>query len=667
MQAQVTAVVPDVLKQLIWEPAAVNETQPVNPTETALMPLIDDKLQVRSVAHIPKFLQVLLQARTEADEALVLVILRATATSSDVKLAKACTSAFEKCDGLKVAMKWLTEAVEWNYNDLLVLLLEVLKTLPVQLASITAARINEPIVKLRKTAQEEKVRRAAQDLLKHWRSRFTEKEKANKAAAAAAAEKTKAETKPVASATPTVSSTMTSTPRTASDAALKDAKPLKKRPIKRIGSSNTTTPAKPSGLIGNLMQRKTAKDAAAAAAAASSSSSSTKLKDNSTDSSESMNASSESKDEEPMMQLPTITSFNAEKSTVTAKASKRIRWADESGSELVKVKLIESWRDMIHYQPHEESFKDAKLREHADERLAMKSHKEREAFHVVVAHEWSLPAMVKLPEQLAPRREPVNSEEAAAQSARTRREMEFLVLDGEVPPVSPKEWTRANEPHRGAPFEIPLSDVASGAPATPAEPMETAEERALREALGPLQRSTIALLMENEDVLPQVYEEAQRNNNHIPDGRVLEIIDYRRRQQHQRYNAPPQQGGYAYGGAYNGPPPQANGYDYPPRGFHNGPPPGSLKRKAPGPNGGGILADAPPPKRLPKRGPNGAPPQCMYFMSPNGCKHGHLCQFAHDGPNNEYSQGYPQGGGRFGPPGGGMGMRGGMRSMRGGR
>ncbi|KAJ0395513.1 hypothetical protein P43SY_000843 [Pythium insidiosum] len=736
MEVKMEAAVPDVLRGRIWDPATSTDAQPVNATEAALHSIIDEKLQIRSTTCLSKFLQVFQRAKTEADEALVLIVLRATTTSSDVKLAQACTAAFEKCGGLKITKKWLNEAVEWNYTDLLVLLLEVLKVLPLQLISITEARINEPIVKLRKTAQEDKVRRAAQDLLKHWRSRFTEKEKSKGSGSTAAAPSattteaaksnkspnvspTSASSTASASSSPSSSTTVATTataPRTASEAALKDAKPLKRRQIKRLermpfgsglasSSSAAASSTKSSELIGNLLQRKSAKDAAAASSIAK------PKKSDSGDSKESVADSksptslspthasspvpSNPKEEEIVMQLPTIQSFNA----ATSKVSKKIRWADEAGKELVKVKFIESWRDLIHAHAHEESFKDAKLREHADERLAMQSHKDREAFHVVLAHEWSTPPMMLLPESLASRRDVVKTEETEAQTTRTRREMEFLVLDGEVPPQSPKEWARANEPHRGPPIEVPLSDLDSGAPSTasaqPAasfpmgtEAPETEEERALRMELGPLHRNTIALLMENEDVLGQVYDEAHRNGNRISDARVYEIIEQRRRQPPAHHHAP-----YPHAHAQPGYPPHPpSGYNHygaggpavdydPARGGY--PPPQQpmlhhpgMKRKAPG---GGILADAPPPSKRPaKRGANGMPLQCMYFMSPAGCKHGATCQYSHDPnapPGSEFghAHGYgPPPGGRFGhaPAPMGMGMRGGhsgMRAMRGGR
>lgn len=719
--------IPDVLKQLIYDPVALDDAQPVNTTEAKLATLIDDKLRLKSTGCVTKFLQTLQHAKTEANQALVLVILRATATGADDMIGEACTAAFEKCGGLKIAKKWLNEAVEWNYSDLLVLLLDVLKVLPVQLTSITEARINEPIVKLRKEAPEEKVRRAAQDLLKHWRSRFTEKEKAKTAGnTSPKGASSKTDSNKTSSSTPSM---VTSTvPKSAAEAAVSEATALKKRPIKRLerlpfGGGNAAVPtnsasSKSSELIGNLMQRKSAKDATTSKAKKDSLPSDTNKQTPSSSSSESSSKpdgstatgtgtpTSSTTTDEIAMQLPAIQSFKAVATTsTTAKKTKAIRWADEDGGELTKIKLIESWRDMIQYNPHqdESSFKDATLREHEAERQMMKDHKEREAFHVTMSHAWTTPALLQLPEPLANRRAPVMTAEAEAQSNRTRREMEFLVLDGEVPPVSPKEWTRTNEPHRGPPKSIPLldADATAAAAASATQPSygfpgETEEERALREALGPLERSTIALLMENEHMLPMIYDEAQRNGNRIADARVVEIIEYHRRQGfppphqmqmpppslHQRFAGsggggppPPPQGfnKYGGGGGFNnsGPPPHHGppvyggpGYDYnrpPPFGHHHG----GHKRKAPGDIG-------PPPKRMVKRGPNGAPLQCIYFTQPLGCKHGANCQYAHEmvppmgHGGAEYGGGYgPPPGGRFGghqPP---MGMRGGggMRGM----
>lgn len=223
-------------------------------------------------------------------------------------------------------------------------------------------------------------------------------------------------------------------------------------------------------------------------------------------------------------------------------------------------------------------------------------------------------------------------------------------------------------------------------------PVETEEEAALRDALGPLAKSTIALLLANEDVLPQVYDEAQRNGNRISDARVMEIVGQRMRMapQQQRFGGAPSYSKYGGGGGadYGAPgAPFDNHYGQqpPPFEYNRGPSGGMaphyqqqqamgrnmpMKRKAPG---GGILSDAPPPsKRLNKKGPATQP--CMYFHTAAGCKHGTSCLFSHDmAPlgNNEYNYAPMVNGGagrRFGAGGGGPGRGGnGMRQIRGGR
>lgn len=476
------------LKNFAWQPTA-SEADASNTTEAALLQLIDDRLCISSVANIARLLDLLSSAATEPERALVLVILRGTALSANAKLAKACVAAYEKRGGLKIAKRWLEEAVEWNHTDLLVLLLDVLKALPLQLTSITQARINEPIVNLRKSAREEKVRRSAQDLLKFWRNKFTEKAKAQVAAPAPAppAAPVVSLAPPLASAKSAATTSSSSAPspvststKSGADGSPSKLAPVKRRTIKRLERlpfGGGTAVSKSSDLIGNLMQRKSAKDAAAAAAAAAAKPKNDSLvqklsaKESSSNKSESKSSPpptsskspppAEAKDDVPdlAMALPTIQSFNA----VAATATKKIRWADEEGKDLVKVKFIESWRDLILHDPNqsEESFRDAKLREHASERNAIKSHKDHEAFTVAIAHEWSVPALVRLPEALEKRRHAVATDEVAIQRARTRREMEYLVLDGEVPPASPKEWEPSvSDMQRGSPVAIPLSDVS---------------------------------------------------------------------------------------------------------------------------------------------------------------------------------------------------------------
>lgn len=469
---------PNVVTHWKWA-NELDETKPANDTEASVLPLIDAKLQLVSAAAIDQFLQILRAAKTEPAQALLLVVLRATATSSNAKLAKACAAGFEKYEGLKIAKQWLEDAVEWNYSDLLILLLDVLKHIPLQLTSITEARINEPIVKLRKTARAEKVKKAAQDLLKYWRSTFTEKEKPKLSPAAAAPTAAAAAVPAVSSSTTeqsekkpvTASSATTATASKPADAAAaKSLKPAPRRGIKRLERlpyGGGSAVSRSSDLIGNLMQRKSAKEAAASSTSGVAKS---KQDDSSSDSrsssseaaaasgSASSSPTLKSAADEPMlMQLPTIQSFNAATST----ASKKIRWADEDGKgELVKIKWIESWRDQIQHNHQEESFRDAKLREHASERSMMKTHKDSESFTVTIAHEWSTPPLVQLPEPLAARRNAPATDEIVVQASRTRREMEYLVLDGEVPAPSPKEWERTNEPNRVQPFEVPLTDVS---------------------------------------------------------------------------------------------------------------------------------------------------------------------------------------------------------------
>lgn len=236
----------------------------------------------------------------------------------------------------------------------------------------------------------------------------------------------------------------------------------------------------------------------------------------------------------------------------------------------------------------------------------------------------------------------------------------------------------------------------------------------MREALGPLQKSTIALLLENEDILPQVYDEAQRNGNRIPDGRVVEILEQRRHQQQQQryghgagYNNSNNSSSYGNSSTYapqQQQPPLYNDYNSSRQPMHGGAPSGpphapfhsqqqqhapplmghmgSGKRKAPGVVGG-ILSDGPLPKRMMKRGPGSLP--CIYFPMPAGCKHGNACLYIHDynalppaaaasgGGGSEYNNSYHGGVGRFGHGqyagmrGGGGGGGNGMRHMHSGR
>ncbi|GMF24592.1 unnamed protein product [Phytophthora fragariaefolia] len=730
---QIHCQVPNVLQNMMSRSNSSKLTP--SSAEASLLSLVDGELRVSSISNLPVFLKVLPRCKTEPEQTLALVVLRATSTASDAKLSHACAGAFEKSGGLRLARAWVDSAVTWQHNDLLVLLLEVLQTLPLQLTSITEARINEPIVKLRKNAREERVKRAAQDLLKFWRSKFTEKEKPS---APSSAPKEKAHD-PSSASKPSASASTSSkqVPSAASSsgaskpAPVKQPKVLKKRTIKRLerlpfGGGNAVS--KSSDLIGNLMQRKSAKDAAAAAAEAEkkkvnvsssnknegSSLSNVKMDDAQSTTSEGSLSAASSVDDALSMPLPTIQSFKAAaSSSSSSNERKRIRWADESGEELVKVKLIESWRDLVPYDPRhdDQSFKDAKLREHANERHAMlaQHHKVPPAVAASKAREWTTPAFMRLPEAVAGRVDSKTvTDEMHVQDSRRRHVDEYEVLAGEMPIPSPKEWERVNEPHRGPPLEIPLSDVVEGepspaammAPPTSSAPPDYSREgypsggygqapgydqrgfnseysgrqdpeadRKLREALGPLQENTVAVLLDNPDVVPQVLEEAQRHGNRIPDARVFEIVDQYRR---GHFQAPPNAGGpppafSPYGSQQQqygdmGP---GVGYDhqyqqpYPPQ---QGPPggpfmPGKRKADAMGapPHNGLMQPDAPQSKRPSKKNRGTLP--CRYYVSPMGCKHGGGCHYAHaqsapaNGPEIIYnSQNGPMMGGRGAGP-----------------
>ncbi|KAK1945022.1 hypothetical protein P3T76_003555 [Phytophthora citrophthora] len=711
--------VPNVLQNMMSRSNSSKLTP--SSAEASLLSLVDGELRVASISNLPIFLKVLSRCKTEPEQTLALVVLRATSTASDPKLSHACANAFEKSGGLRVARAWVDSAVTWQHNDLLVLLLEVLQTLPLQLTSITEARINEPIVKLRKNAREERVKRAAQDLLKFWRSKFTEKEKASvpQPTAKAKTNSFSSDSKPSASTTtPSVKSTTSAPSTPAKPVSLKQPKALKKRSIKRLERlpfGGGSAVSRSSDLIGNLMQRKSAKDAAAAAKAEkkkseivdSSSKSSDKKEDvhssassSATSSSSESSSTTSSADDTLSMALPTIQSFKAvASSSSSTKERKRIRWADETGEELVKVKLIESWRDLVPYDPRhdDQSFKDAKLREHANERNAFlaQHNKIPPAVAASKSREWSTPAFIRLPEAVATR---VNSnsvtDEMHVQDSRRRHVDEYEVLAGEMPIQSPKEWERVNEPHRGPPLEIPLSDVVESQPssAPPASaPMMTPQtssapnyaregypstgygqapgydqrgfndrseyngrqdseaDRKLREALGPLQENTVALLMDNPDVVPQVLDEAQHNGNRIPDARVFEIVDQYRR---GRYQPPPNAGGPAYSSygsqqQYGGEMGPGVGYD---RQYQQQYPPqqgafmaGKRKADAMGAPQNGMMLDAPPQSlKRPSKKTRGTLP-CRYFTSPMGCKHGANCHYAHvqpaptNGPEHIYN------------------------------
>ncbi|CAI5740126.1 unnamed protein product [Hyaloperonospora brassicae] len=715
--------VPNVLQNMMSHSTCSRLTP--SSVEASLLSLVDSDLRVSLIANLPVFLKVLPRCKTEPEQTLALVILRATSTATDTKLSRACACAFEKTGGLRLARTWVDSAVTWQHNDLLVLLLEVLQTLPLQLSSITEARINEPIVKLRKTAREDRVKRAAQDLLKFWRGKFTEKEKPS--ATLPVAKEKGQDVKPLSPTTSFAKQTPLTAAKSGASSSVpaKQAKALKKRTIKRLERlpyGGGSAVSKSSDLIGNLMQRKSAKEAAAAAevekkVTTSSDDSSTAKADGAKKeqprTSSSTSEVTTSVEDTLSMSLPTIQSFKAASScSDAAKESKCIRWADESGEELVKVKFIESWRDLVPYDARhdDQSFKDAKLREHANERQALHSHhlKIPPAVAASQLREWTTPAFMRLPEAVAARVESKTvTDEMHVQDSRRRHVDEYEVLMGEMPISSPKEWERGNEPPRGPPLEIPLSDVVESEPVSQPLPVsaptmappssssyssfyqegypsggysqapprhdhrgvndrseyngqDPEADRKLREALGPLQANTISLLLDNPDVVPQVYEEAQRNGNRIPDARVFEIVDQCRR---ARYQAPP-----SSGGSGGGPPPSfspygsqrqhygdlGTGYDHPYQQQY--PPPGGSflpgKRKATAmgaPQNGGML-DASSLKRPAKK--NRGMLSCRYFASPTGCKHGSNCHYAHvqsaptNGPEFIYNNRGPAMGGR---------------------
>lgn len=491
---------PNLLKQYQLEWRNCNEkrrdidNEPVSTIEKQLQPLIDSKCRVHSLVDVETFLAIVQAAKTETEQAFVLVILRATtqlassASSEQKRLAKATARGFEKNGGLKLARSWIEKGVDNNHRDLLVLLLDVLRHLPLRLSSITDARINEPIVKLKKTARDEIVKKSAQELLKYWRARFTEKEMARTANLSSA--KVSSELSNLSSSSPvgTSATSIPTAPRIshrpiASAKAISNSKAhllsrdsainLKKRAVKikhleQLPFNGGTSVSKTSSdLIDNLKQRNAVKEVTAST---NSSTNSSKANNENAALNESCSAANENKsvtvpsdnnpknEQDVAMQLPAIQSFGS----VSKSVSKKIRWADEQGEELVRVQLIESWRDHLPSTAgmNDESFQHAKLREHADERNALQSQKQR--VHIQATHEWYTPPLIQLPEAIATRlQSPVKTEEYKGQTARTRHEMEYLVLDGETPQASPKEWTRGvNERNQsGPPVPIPLSEV----------------------------------------------------------------------------------------------------------------------------------------------------------------------------------------------------------------
>ncbi|RHY30865.1 hypothetical protein DYB32_003955 [Aphanomyces invadans] len=361
---------------------------PMNAFEETLIACCDASNVLRDNVATERFLPLLNQAKTESDQAKLLCVLAATAK---VPERLSSVDQFESFGGVKVARQWLDKAVSYRQTSLLHFILVTLKELPLQLSSITDAKINEPVVQLRKTATNEHVKRAAQDLLKHWKTTFTEKP------APIAKESTSPPSKGGAKA----------------KAAAGGGDLLGKLLLKKQEANKVINKPKDSfvtKMVQNSQQLK--KDAAAAAAAAPAVSS--------------------------PVALPTIARFDQVQSQLpsAAPSSRRIKWADEHGSELTKIKLIESWRDLIMHNEKDDpsspmvtggTFKDAKLREHANEKFALQKyvpttimpfvavahatvlcskHKEESSRSRAVAIptvSWRTPPTLQLPEGVTPR------------------------------------------------------------------------------------------------------------------------------------------------------------------------------------------------------------------------------------------------------------------------
>ncbi|ETW06058.1 hypothetical protein, variant [Aphanomyces invadans] len=455
---------------------------PMNAFEETLIACCDASNVLRDNVATERFLPLLNQAKTESDQAKLLCVLAATAK---VPERLSSVDQFESFGGVKVARQWLDKAVSYRQTSLLHFILVTLKELPLQLSSITDAKINEP------------------DLLKHWKTTFTEKP------APIAKESTSPPSKGGAKA----------------KAAAGGGDLLGKLLLKKQEANKVINKPKDSfvtKMVQNSQQLK--KDAAAAAAAAPAVSS--------------------------PVALPTIARFDQVQSQLpsAAPSSRRIKWADEHGSELTKIKLIESWRDLIMHNEKDDpsspmvtggTFKDAKLREHANEKFALQNkHKEESSRSRAVAIptvSWRTPPTLQLPEGVTPRfTEETN--ETMAQTNRTRKDMEWMILGDEVPPPNPQEWVRTPaELSLGPTATIPLSDpnempqpVAS--PPSVVSSIQSANEASLLQALGPLEKSTLSLLSSASDVaMTQVFAEAQRNGRRISDARVVDILNQYRR------------------------------------------------------------------------------------------------------------------------------------------
>ncbi|RHZ03287.1 hypothetical protein DYB31_014051 [Aphanomyces astaci] len=360
-----------------------------------------------------RFLPLFHQAKTESDQAKLLVVLAATAR--DPTRGGSSVALFEAFGGMKIARQWLDTAVSYHQTSLLHLILVTLKALPLQLSTITDAKINEPIVQLRKTAANDHVKRAAQDLLKHWKTTFTEKPPSPPSS--------KGKAKP---ATDVLGKLL-----------------LKKQEANRLISKPKDS------FVTNMVQNQL------------------------------LNKKEVMEVVSPtvVVALPTIARFDQVQSQPTAAggggaaSTRRIKWADEHGAALTKIKLIESWRDLVLHSDKEDpsspvaagSFKDAKLREHAHEKFAFLNKQKEEATsrtQPVVTVPWRTPPpAVAIPEGVTIRSSE-DTPEMLVQTNRTRKDVEWIVLGDEVPPENPEEWTPSTaDLSLGPTTSIPLTDV----------------------------------------------------------------------------------------------------------------------------------------------------------------------------------------------------------------
>lgn len=232
-----------------------------------------------------------------------------------------------------------------------------------------------------------------------------------------------------------------------------------------------------------------------------------------------------------MPALPAIQSFNsAQQST-----KRRIRWADDHGAELVKVKLIESRRElselsrMAHSQ---EGFADAKRRELAGERLNVENER-KEVVEKKKSQIRGLRPNVKwIRAPLVAQRDPgmvagaIETEEVRIESDRIRDQLAFQVLEHEQPPLTPIEWHHAHSVVLSAVPEIPLKIVGE-------------EEMEIPKWLWAVDRNLINELQSQPDILRKVYQLSHRQR---VDNAIVESFlrskkrPYHHQQQQQQQN-----------------------------------------------------------------------------------------------------------------------------------